>query len=219
MKTASTTAILALMTASLGLTAIAPAIAQDAPAATTQSQPAEPAPPAPPAEAQPGEPAPPAPGFNRGPRGGGGFGDVLGFERGVEGVEIALVRLSHAIELTAEQQTLFDILKTDALAAAETFATATESMRPVEGQAASATAPTMTERLDNRIALQSAQLAALEAVQPSFTAFFDSLTEEQSAQLMPDRGDRRGGPGMGRDHGPGQHGGPRSSGPRSMPNG
>ena len=55
--------------------------------------------------------------------------------------------------------------------------------------------------LSNRIAVATAQLDALKAVQPSATAFFDSLTPEQQAQLMPQRGNgpwgkgmRRGGP-------------------------
>ena len=88
MKTITTTAIVALMTATLGLTAIAPSYAQDAAPAQAQTQ------------QQPG------PGFgfrhdtNGGPRQFFG-GDLLGFDRGVEAVEIALVRLSHAIELTA----------------------------------------------------------------------------------------------------------------------
>lgn len=183
MKTITTTAIVALMTATLGLSAIAPGYAQDAAPAQTQQQ--------------------PGPGFgfrhdtNGGPRQFIG-GDLLGFDRGVEAVEIALVRLSHAVEMTAEQQALFDTLKTDALAAAETFSTAVEGLRPVapqggaaapvEGQVAEV--PDFSERLENRIAIETARLAALEAVQPAVTAFFDSLTDEQKAGLTPQRPDR-----------------------------
>lgn len=182
MKTIATTAIVALMTAAIGLTAIAPTYAQEATPAPAQEQ---------------GK----GPGLhfrhnNQGPRQ-GGFGDLLGFERGAEAVEIALVRLSHAIELTAEQQILFDTLKTDALAAAETFSTAVEGLRPAapaEGQTAEL--PDISERFENRIAIETAHLAALEAVQPSLTAFFDSLTDEQKAELAPQRHDRNGGPGM-----------------------
>ena len=191
MKTITTTAIVALMTAAIGLTAIAPTYAQDAAPTPTQEQ----------AQGK-------GPGLhfrhnNQGPRH-GGFGDLLGFERGAEAVEIALVRLSHAVELTAEQQTLFDTLKTDALAAAETFSTAVEGLRPAapqggsavpaEGQAAEL--PDISAHFENRIAIETAHLAALESVQPSLTAFFDSLTDEQKAALTPQGHDRNGGPGM-----------------------
>lgn len=196
MKTISAKTAVALLTATLGVSAVVPVWAQDAAPATQQAQPAEPT------------VAPPAPGLPGGPRHGGGFRGMLGFERGAEGVEIALVRLSHAIDLTDEQQTLFDTLKSDALAAAETFETATESLRPqppVEGQEVAAM-PDMSERLENRIAMTEAQLAALQAVQPSYTAFFDSLTDAQKAQLVPERGER-GGPRGPHDGGP-HHGGP-----------
>ena len=177
MKTISTSAIVALMTASIGLGAVAPALAQDAP-------------PPPAAEAPATDIAkPPAQIMRRG--GGVGFFDMA---RGAEAVEIAIVRLSHAIDLTEEQTVLLEDLKTDALAAAAAFETATQGLRPsatAEGDTAAAR-PSISERFDNHIALQAAQLAALEAVQPSFTAFFDSLTDDQQAALQPERGDRPG---------------------------
>lgn len=204
MKTITTTAIVALMTASIGLSAIVPAFAQDAA-------------PAPQAEQQGG------PGFqlrhdNHGPRQGGGMGggDLLSFERGAEAIEIALVRISHRIELTAEQQPLFDAFKATALSAATDFATATESLRPaapVEGETPAV--PDLSERLDNGIALQKARLAALEAVQPAAKAFFDSLTAEQNAALAPQRPDRDGMPGFGK--GGQHHQGQQQGGPGHAP--
>jgi hypothetical protein len=192
MKTISTTAILALMTASIGLGAMAPALAQDA------------TPAAPAAQTQPADPAASGErGFRNGPgmRQGGGLFDFRG---GAEAIEIAIVRLSHAIELTDEQAVLLETLKSDALAAAAAFEAATEGLRPTppaEGETAAV--PDISERFDNRIAIETAHLAALEAVQPAFTAFFDSLTDEQKADLMPERGER-----MGKHQGGfGQHGG------------
>ena len=184
MKTISTTAILALMTASIGLGAVVPALAQDAtPAApAAQTQPADPS--------QAGER-----GFRNGPgmRHGGGLFDIAG---GAEAIEIAIVRLSHAIELTDEQTVLLEALKTDALAAASAFEAATEGLRPTPPAEGETTAlPDISERFDNRIAIETAHLAALEAVQPAFTAFFDSLTDEQKAELVPERGERMGGMG------------------------
>lgn len=204
MKTIKTTAIVALMTAAIGLTAIAPTYAQDAAPAPTQEQ-----------AFRPGGPGLHLRQDNQGP-GRGGFLDFFGRGDSTEAVEIALVRLSHAIEMTAEQQALFDTLKTDAIAAAETFSTAVEGLRPaapVEGQTAQR--PEFSEMLENRIAFETAHLAALEAVQPSLTAFFDSLTDEQKADLMPQRPDRNGGPGQfGKS---GQHQGQVHKGPGQAP--
>ena len=198
MKTISTTAILALMTASIGLGAMAPALAQDA------------TPAAPAAQTQPADPAASGErGFRNGPgmRQGGGLFDFRG---GAEAIEIAIVRLSHAIELTDEQAVLLETLKSDALAAAAAFEAATEGLRPTppaEGETAAV--PDISERFDNRIAIETAHLAALEAVQPAFTAFFDSLTDEQKADLAPERGER-----MGKHQGGfGQHGGMGGQGP------
>lgn len=199
-------AIVALMTASIGLSAAAPAFAQ---------------------ELAPGQAQPSGPGFhirhhNQGPHGGmgGGMGGgaFLSFERGAEAIEIALVRLSHRIELTAEQQPLFDAFKAAALSAAADFASATESLRPsapAEGE--TPVMPDLAERLENAIALQKERLAALEAVQPAASAFFDSLTDEQNTALAPQRPDRDGMPGFGkggpRHHEGQQHGAPDAPGP------
>lgn len=205
MKTISTTAIVALMTATIGLGVIAPTLAQDAVAPAT-------------AQAQPADPAGAERGFRNGPgmRHGGGMG-LFNIERGAEAIEIAIVRLSHAIEMTDEQTVLLEALKTDALAAAAAFEAATDGLRPTpQAEGESAERPDISERFDNRIALESARLDALEAVQPAFTAFFDSLTDEQKADLVPERGNRhehmskqgdRGG------HRDGHHGGQRPMGP------
>lgn len=202
MKTISTKAIIAVMTATLGLTAIAPAMAQTAaPAPASQADSAQPSP----------QPFRPGPG---GHHRGGGFGGVLDVDRGGEAIEVAIVRLSHRLDLSTEQQALLDTLKTDALAAAEVFSAATEGLRPsapVEGQAPER--PDFAQALDTRIAFDSARLAALESIQPAATAFFDSLSDEQKAQLQP-RHDERGGPGK---RGDGQHGGPRHPAPGEGP--
>ena len=210
MKTITTSAIVALMTATIGLSAIAPAFAQDATPAQTQAQNG-------PGQFRQGNHGHGQMGGEMGgPRGGG---DFLDFARGAEAVEIAMVRLSHRIELTSEQQPLFDALKASALSAAADFATATEGLRPtppVAGETTTATAPDMTERLDNRIAIETAHLAALEAVKPAADAFFDSLTDEQKAQLTPQRLDRDGMPGFGKG-GMRHHQGMQQDGPMGGP--
>ena len=194
MKSLKTTALIALMTTAVGLSAIAPSYAQDA------------APPAPPAAAEAGAPgAGPLAGPRHdgqrqgGPRGMAGF---IGFERGAEAVEIALVRLSYAVDMTTEQQALFDTLRTDALAAAETFSAAVADLRPAQPAQPGFDIP---QALDTRIAIGAAQLDALKSVQPALTAFFDSLTDEQKAELAPQSRGRGEHGRMGEHGGRGEH--------------
>jgi len=216
MNTLKTTALVALLTATVGFSAIAPSFAQNAAAAPAAQEQAQ------------GKGDMAKLRQHDGQRQGGqrGPGGMIGFERGAEGVELALVRLSHAIDMTAEQQALFDTFKTDALAAASTFSTAVEGLRPAKPAAGeTAERPDMSVMMQNRIAMQSAQLAALESVQPSMTAFFDSLTDEQKAELAPQRGERggdRGGKGQmgkGGQHEQGQRHGGGDRGDRGQRNG
>lgn len=198
MTSISTKAIIAIMAGVMGLGAVAPAMAQPAPQAPDAAIAQD-------ADGAAGHALRP---HGQGPR--GGFGGLFDFARGGEGIEVALVRLSHRIDLTDEQQTLLETLKTSALAAAQDFATATDGLRPTppaEGETRAI--PSISERLENRIALEKAQLAALEAVQPAAAAFFDSLTDAQKAQLMPQRGEHDGGPRGGHQQGPRGFGGQR----------
>lgn len=209
MKTITTTAIVALMTTTLGFSAVAPAFAQSegliqvAPQAGPDGNMHQ---------------------RDHGPRRGEGMrggmrggSDLFSFERGAEAIEIALVRLSHAIALTSEQQPLFDALKTSALTAAADFSTATEALRPAAPAAGETPVlPDMSKRLEDRIAVDTARLAALKSVQPAFTAFFDSLSDEQKAQLTPQRPDR-GGMFGGKFGGPRHQGGPAAPAPTDAP--
>lgn len=200
MKTISTKIILAMMTATLGLGAIAPATAQTAaPSAETQATDA--------AQSGPKAHRPDSNGQRRGP--GFGLGGLLNLDRGGEAMEIALVRLSHRIDLSTDQQALLETLKSDALAASDMLTTATAELRPTppaEGE--TPIAPDFAKALQNRIAFDTARLDALKSIEPAATAFFESLTDAQKAELMPDRGargdhrgdrDDRDGP---RQHGP-----------------
>lgn len=177
MKMIRSPAIVALMTAALGLTAIAPAFAQDA---TTPAQIADNG------HRDGGQRG------DNGPRqfgrGGDGLGGLLNFQRGAEAIEIAVVRLSHAIELTPEQTTLLDDLKTAALSAQAEFAKVLAAARP----AANATIrPDVTTMVKNRIAIDTAHAKALSAVLPKLEAFTASLTDTQKATLAKARGDRQ----------------------------
>lgn len=200
MKTISKTAVVALLTATLGTTALVPVFAQETAPRAPQAQ-------------HEGN----FRNHHQGPGGPGGRfgGDFFSVERGAEAIDVALVRLSHRVDLTAEQQPLFDAFKSSALTAAETFATATADLRPTppaEGE--TPTAPNLADRLDTAIAIQTARLDALKAVQPDAKAFFDSLTEEQTASLMPQRPEG-GFPGFGK-HGP-RHPGGAEGAPEAAP--
>ncbi len=168
MKTLHSTALIALLTATLGLYAAAPATAQGPMDGPMQFH------------RQHGGPGPmhSGPGF-----GGGAFG--FGFGAGAEAVEIALVRLSHRVDLTAEQQPLFDAFREAALAAATDLEAKVDDLKPGNTDDSGIAA-----RFSDRLAVERARLEAMEAVEPSLTAFFDSLTDGQLKSLEPRRGGR-----------------------------
>ena len=116
-------------------------------------------------------------------------------------LEIAFVRWSHRLELTTEQQPLFDALKTKALTTQTSFADDCQAAMPDRTADAK---PDLLEGLKARLAIEEAKLTAMNAVLPDFEAFYGSLTDAQKADLMPQgMGPRHGGPGdrMGRDDG------------------
>jgi hypothetical protein len=126
-------------------------------------------------------------------RGGGLNGaGIIGLvcsERGAEALEIAFVSLSHRLELTAEQQPLFDTLKANALTTQTSFADECQAAMP---QQAAGTAPDMIEGIKARLAVEEARLEAINGILPDLEAFYGSLTDEQKAALAP-RGQRFGG--------------------------
>ncbi|MET3898349.1 uncharacterized protein involved in copper resistance [Devosia sp. UYZn731] len=206
MKTISATAIVALMTVSVGLAAAAPAMAEQAQPRFQQHM------------QHPGGAMQPmhhqGGGANnhankqRPGNGDAGLGGVLDFGRDSQQIEIALVRLTHRIDLTDAQKTLLESFKTAALAAQADFTKVIDAGRPAAPAAGTTPAPRpdIVARLDQRIAVEKAHLAALTAVQPSFQAFFSSLTDEQKAKLMPQREQRSGWQGEQRKGPMGHHG-------------
>jgi hypothetical protein len=105
---------------------------------------------------------------------------------GAEALEVVLVRLSYRLDLTAEQQPLFDALRTTALTAQTDFADTCAAAMPAEGET-----PDMIDMVKNRVAIDTARLEAINAILPDLEALYDSLSDEQKAGIFPERrGDR-----------------------------
>lgn len=189
---------LALAT-SLGLGLALPAIAQDtAPIAARQWQNG-------PRHFAPDRGAMP----NRG-MGPGGFLMLACSDKGAEALEIALVRMDHRLDLTADQRKLFEAFRTKALSTATSFADTCKADRPT---ADAGVKPDALARIKAGLALEQARLTALNDVLPDFETFFGSLTDTQKANVLPHRG-----PGMGMGMGRwGQHGRMGGQGDRNAP--
>ncbi|RUT34994.1 hypothetical protein EMQ25_03305 [Arsenicitalea aurantiaca] len=116
-------------------------------------------------------------------RQGGALLDFVCSDRAAERLEIGLVRLSYRLDLTDAQRGDFDALRDAALSAQADFAAACTTAR-----AAEATDP--VSRLEGRLAIDSARVAALEAVLPALDTFYQGLEPEQQARLEPRRASR-----------------------------
>jgi len=118
----------------------------------------------------------------------GGFLEFNCSAKGAERLERAFVSLARMLQPTAEQQPLFDALKTAALTAQTSLADTCAAARPADSAAA---APGLVERLQTRLKLDEARTAALSGVLPELEAFYNSLTDAQKARLDAPREMRR----------------------------
>ena len=137
-------------------------------------------------------------------RGVGGVLNLICSDKGAEAIEIAFVRWSHALELTAEQKPLFDALRTKTLTTQTSFADTCKAAMPARTANAK---PDLLETLKARLAIEEAKLTAMNEILPDFETFYASLTDQQKADLMPRGFGMHGnGPGdrMGRNEGPGR---------------
>lgn len=119
----------------------------------------------------------------------GGLLNLVCSENGAERLEIAFVRLSHRLDLTADQQPLFDDLKSTALTAQTEFSDTCATARPAKG-GAEAPRPDMVTALKTRLELDTARLAAMNTVLPKLEALYAALTDAQKAALQPRQHDR-----------------------------
>jgi hypothetical protein len=120
-------------------------------------------------------------------------------------------KLAERLTLTADQQKLFDTFQASALTAQTTFNDTCSTVRP-EKSADKAQRPDPITRMETRLKIDEARLAAMTSVLPDLKAFYASLTDEQKQQLTrghfgghrDDVGDAAG---FGMQH-PGARGGP-----------
>jgi hypothetical protein len=135
------------------------------------------------------------PGMMMGKLGAGPAGGLLTLAcspKGAEALDIAFVRLSYRLGLTADQQKLFDTLRTDALTAQTKFADDCKAEMPGK-TAANNQAPDFLERMKGRLSLEQSRLDAMTKLMPDVEALYASLTPAQKAKLepaMPGRGER-----------------------------
>lgn len=187
MKSPTSTAIVALVAGTIGFAAFTPvAIAQEAPRPGQHFE----------QEMQMGHGQ-----FGdnriermRNARGPGGRGTLLNLvcsDEGAERAEIGFVRFAYRLELTPEQQTLFDDLKSATLTAQTQFAD--QCAQPAAATAeAPATAPNPVERLTAQLGNDTIRLELMQGLLPKLEAFYNSLTDEQRATLQPQPGDNKG---------------------------
>jgi hypothetical protein len=136
-------------------------------------------------------------------------------DKGPEALELALVRMSYRLELTTDQQKLFDAFRSKALTTETSFADACKANRPATADNAR---PDLLARMKAGLAIDQARLTALSDVLPDFETFFNSLSDEQKANVLPGRGM---GMGTGRWHRQGgtppntDHNGPAPAAPQN----
>ena len=117
-------------------------------------------------------------------------------------------RMAERLDLTADQQKLYDAFVASALTAQTGFADTCSTLTP--DKTASADRPDLVERMETRLKVDEARLAALNTVLPDFKAFYASLSDEQKQDLGPGAGR---GPGMGRGDMQHDHRGMKGKGP------
>jgi len=212
----STIVIAALVASALGVSSVVPTLAQDASNPPTPPAVA-PSTPAPPAATTPDTTPKP---MHRFARKGGGMGGMDRGDRlvalacsdkGAEILQRVLDRSAKRLDLTTDQQKLYDPFREKALTPETSFADQCQAARPDRSKGR----PDLITHLQSQLAIDQARITALNAVLPDFQALFDTLSDQQKAELRPGmlmgrgmgKGDR-----MGRDGGQPHHWGSRDGG-------
>lgn len=104
--------------------------------------------------------------------------------RAADRLERRLDRMASRLELSKDQEKLFEDFRTSALTAQTDFSDQCATIRP--GQAsAKAERPDLIQRLEQRLKFDEARLAAMSELLPQFKSFYESLTDAQQRELMP----------------------------------
>lgn len=115
-----------------------------------------------------------------GQKGPGAFIHLICSEKGAERLETALGRVGDKVKLSEDQQALLTELKTVTLAAQTDFAD--KCTTPTRGEDKD-----LMDHVKQRQANMTAHVAAMDNVVPALEAFYDSLSDEQKAELKPNR--------------------------------
>jgi hypothetical protein len=98
-------------------------------------------------------------------------------------------KLADRLKLSDEQKKLYDAFMTSALTAQTDFADKCADLRPERATRADRKQreerPDLLDRMETRLKLDEARLAAMNTVYPDFKAFYSSLSEQQQADLFP----------------------------------
>jgi hypothetical protein len=166
MKPHSAAAIAAIV-ASIGLSAIAPAMAQDVKEARDMRSHR-------------------MLDFRAGAEGRFAFAQFSCAPGAAQRMEARYDRLAERLNLTDEQKKLYDAFMTSALTAQTELADKCAEVRPDRPtRAERVERPSLLDRMETRLKLEEARVAAMNAVFPDFKAFYSSLTDEQQADLLP----------------------------------
>ena len=156
--------ILAALVAALGLTAMSPAFAAGPDRPRNDNRTLE---------------------FRRDAAGGAfRFAEFSCNSRAADRLERRLDRMANRLQLTGDQEKLFEDFRTSALTAQTDFADQCATIRP--GQAANKTErPDLIQRLEQRLKFDEARLAAMSDLLPQFRSFYESLTDTQKREFAP----------------------------------
>ena len=113
--------------------------------------------------------------------------------RAADRIDNRFDQLAERLTLTADQHKLFDTFRAAALTAQTTFADSCGDLRPTKADRAARTErPDMIDRMELRLKIDAARLAAMNSVFPDLKAFYSSLTDAQKQLLMRGHGGRPG---------------------------
>jgi len=131
-------------------------------------------------------------------------------DKGPAALDKMFDRTDKRLDLSTDQQKLFEAFKAKALTAETDFSDACQAARP---DRSAEKRPDLLTRMKAGLAIDQARLTAMNSVLPEFEAFYNSLTDQQKHDLLP----RHGGMGPGGRGGMDRNGGPDHDGPPPAP--